>query len=531
MNYILIYIIVIIIIIIIIYCNNYINIIYESFTNNIEPSAICLINNGSISNVIITNKGYFNPNQYNIIISGGLTQKNYRKPILKFVENNSNNQFIDIEVIIVEPGYGYITPPLINFIPKLYINKDIQFKKQSNIPLIKYQNYYSQYLWNKLQTQNKDEVQILTQDYLRQMSYSDSPLTNQITNAKITNNKTIILYEFVVPIELYKINLLFYTLPKSILKQSITIKGYNSNKVLLFQKKFMYRDKISWKLYFNNVYLIQSLEVISSISPNDINIIGRQFPYSCEEIEDLLEQIKSAVNKKKPSSLKIDTIKNKNNDNDDEEDLKDLLDEEYEKRESEDIIYWIDVKNQLPNDLKNRDRKFLIYYFGRLLKQCNYLNNQQIKENEIMQKAEINAYKEQFKTKLQLIQEQRQKIIEEYLQMKAQYKADLEIINDAKKYKITPPPPKYTLKEIENKRKIIEKIESIPDDKIFSTCSRLNRDFQSKRKSAEKWAKASIFVPFLKNKAKQKSKQADKLESKYTDICGNFVELDYPETV
>ena len=129
-----------------------------------------------------------------------------------------------------------------------------------------------------------------------------------------------------------------------------------------------------------------------------------------------------------------------------------------------------------------------------------------------------------------MIQEQRQKMIEEYLQMKSQYNADLEMINDAKKYKIVPPPPKYSAKEIENKRKIIEKIESIPDDKILTSCSRINRDFNSKRKSAEKWAKASIFVPFLKRKAKQKSKQADKLETKYAEICSSFVDLDFPET-
>jgi len=208
----------------------------------------------------------------------------------------------------------------------------------------------------------------------------------------------------------------------------------------------------------------------------------------------------------------------------------DLYEEEYEKQEENTDVYWEDVLQQIPIEYHTKSRKFLTYYYERLLEQCKQLNPQQQKDIEIMENAENSLYKEQFKTKLQLLQEQRQKMIEEYLKMKAQYEVDLLMIEDAKKYKINPPSPKYTWKQIEDKRKLIEKIQSMPDDLLLNTCSKISRNYQKKRKSAEKWAQASIFVPFLKGKAKKVSRQAEKYENQYAEMCADFVDLDFPDT-
>jgi len=485
---------------------------FDTMFNNIKPSAIAILKNGSISNVILTNNGLFDINYYQIIVSGGLTQKNFKPPKLKFVKNNNN-----ISIKILDTGYGYIIPPNIDFVPKIVINKKPKILDKPNI--INYQQYYSTYLWNSLQSKNKDDIENLTENFLRTRSYYNVKNTNLINNAKLIKKTNYNRYEFLIPIELIELNITFYQIPKKNLNKSFIVKGYNRNNVLLFQKQFIYENNIKWNLFPNNVYLVQYIEINTILSYDNIEIIGKECPLDCEELQDLVEQIKTAINKPKPKEFKI----KKGMDID-------LYEEQYEKQEENTNIYWSDVLQQIPIEYHNKSKKFLTYYYERLLSQCILLNSQQQKDLEITENAENSLYKEQFKTKLQLLQEQRQKMIEEYLKMKAQYEVDLQIIKDAKKYKIVPPKPKYSWKEIEDRRKLIEKIQSMPNDVLLNTCAKISRNYQKKRSSAEKWAKASIFVPFLKPKAKKVSKQAEKYENQYANMCADFVDLDFPDT-
>lgn len=488
----------------------------EHFSNQqiIKPSAIAILKNGSVSNVIMTNKGLFNKNYYQIIVSGGLTEKNFKQPILKFVEVNN-----DIIIKIIDTGYGYIIPPNIDFVPNIKIREPKQLKQLNKNKALDFQQYYSQYMWNSLQNYKKDDIEVLTESFLRTRSYASVKNSNLVNNARIIKKDNLIRYEFLVPIELIQLNFVFYSIPKQNLNKSFIVKGYNSNNVELFQKQFIFDKNIQWNLFSDNVYLIQYINVETILPYDNIEIIGKECPLDCEELEDLLEQIKTALKKPKPKELQVTPSM----------DI-DLYEEEYEKQEEKTEVYWEDVLQQIPNEYHNRSRKFLTYYYQRLLEQCKQLNSQQQKDIEIMENAENSLYKEQFKTKLQLLQEQRQKMIEEYLKMKAQYEVDLLMIEDAKKYKIKPPPPKYTWKQIEDKRKLIEKIQSMPDDLLLNTCSRIDRNYQKKRKSAEKWAQASIFIPFLKGKAKKVSRQAEKYENQYAEMCADFVDLDFPDT-
>jgi hypothetical protein len=168
-----------------------------------------------------------------------------------------------------------------------------------------------------------------------------------------------------------------------------------------------------------------------------------------------------------------------------------------------------------------------IDYFSTMASHCHRKTKEQMDAEKLVEDQEIASYTQMIKESQEKTSMYKEKLMKDYRRMQEQYALDEENQKDAQKYGIPAPEFKYTKEEIDALRKRIESIQNVPEDKLLRDCAKLEKTYNKQRKNAEKWAKAGIFLPFLKKKAKRESRKAEKSENKYQQNCAELVDLSY----
>lgn len=463
--------------------------IEESFSDENLPKATSILKNGVLFDIKILKKGIYKPSHWNITLVTRSKGVNYVPA--KVVWND------DYSFSILESGQDYILPPEVVFVPKKQIHmspKKSKDKKTENVPR-----------WNDISLPVKNDIQDVTSDFVRQSSYADYGLENmtQYATFSVSPQGERIL-EWLYPIEFQNMRLFYDTLPmikkkkkKFDARYMTNVRLYNENGAEIASKNFSVKKNV---LVWVNDYLIKKI-VVSGYMNSNIEVNGRKSTWTCEEYTDFVDQLKESKNKAgKPSS----------------------------KYEDDDAtIVYSELISQLPADVQGKTKKQYIKLYSRYRDNCSKKTKEQIDVERQLEAQKIDMYRQQIKKEVDNQYKYRDKLIKDYEKMVEQYKMDEIDANDAKRFGISPPEFMYSKKEIDDLRKRIERTSNIPDDVLIKNCSSLQRKYESQRKKAEKWAKAAIFVPFLKKKAKRESKKAEKTEKKYETECSELVSLSY----
>lgn len=466
----------------------------EAFTvvkNDSNPTAIALIKDGFISDVVLINRGLYKPSYWNVLLSGGTYGPNYQ--IGKILWND------DMSFTILNSGNDYITPPTVVFM-----------KRNVNVVKPKNETTVTVGSWDDIPREDKNEYEGLAQDYLREQKYTQSVLEDLYPLANLTTNGNTYVLEWMYPIEFYKIKFYYNNLsmtpyPPTLSKKTktsqpklIKVYGYNENGVQLFEKDLFMAPLIEWNSM--PIYLIKKLQIVG-LKWDACEVIGRRVYWTCDEYTDFVEQIKESQMKSAgPSS-------------------------EYEDDDT--TILWSDILNQLPTDYRDRKKDEYISTYTKLSEQCNKKTKEQLELEKQIEQQEIELYKKKIMDEYSKRVSIRDEMIKQYEKMVAQYQLDLQDQIDAKRYGITPPDFMYTKQEIDDLKRQIESTTNVPDEVLIENCAKLDSKYNSQRKNAEKWAKASIFLPFLKKKAKRESRKAENTNDRYIKECSNIVSLDY----
>lgn len=449
------------------------------------PEALAIIKNGKLVGIRLVKdlQPVVSPSFFDIVLIS-----NIRNPGMKEAKVIWNN---DKSFTIKDRGNGYITPPQIVFIPKIK-EKGKQTKKDTKKNII----ISSSGMWNDIPKNQKDEMAQLTQDYLRAEKYSESILEDvyPIGVFSVIGNDTFSV-EWPYNIEFSGIKIFYSDVNKKIKLLKIT--GYNENGVELFAKELMYKGVVEWKY----TALLKKIVIIGAPKWTTCEIMGRRSFWTCDEYEDFVEQLKESVDKPGKSSSKFE--------------------------DDDTTIIFKDLLEQLPADFRNFSKQKYIEYFSTLASHCTRKTQSQIDAEKLVEDQEIQNFKNFIKEEQEKTSRYKEKLMRDYEKMVEQYNIDLENQKDAQKYGITAPEFMYSQKEIDDLKKRIESIMNVPEDKLLRDCSKLENKYNKQRKNAEKWAKASIFLPFLKKKAKRESKKAEKSESNYQTYCSELVSLSY----
>lgn len=448
------------------------------------PEALAIIKNGKLVRIKLVKdlQPVVSPSFFEIVVIS-----NVRNPDLREAKVIWNS---DKSFTIKDRGNGYITPPQIVFIPK--IKKSKQAKKDAKKNII----ISSSGLWNDIPKNQKDEMAQLTQDYLRAEKYSESILEDVYPIGVLSvMGKDKFSVEWPYNIEFSGLKIFYSDVNKKIKLLKIT--GYNENGVELFAKELMFSGLVEWKY----TALLKKIVIIGAPKWTTFEIMGRRSFWTCEEYDDFVEQLKESVDKPGKSSSKFE--------------------------DDDTTIIFNDLLEQLPADFRNLSKQKYIEYFSTLASHCNRKSQSQLDAEKLVEDQEIKNFKNYIQEQQEKTSRYKEKLMRDYEKMVEQYNVDLENQKDAQKYGITAPEFMYSKKEIDDLKKRIESIMNIPEDKLLRDCSKLESKYNKQRKNAEKWAKASIFLPFLKKKAKRESKRAEKSESNYQTYCSELVSLSY----
>jgi hypothetical protein len=471
----------------------------ENFESNSLkfPVAISFIENGRIKSIKLLKKSEFlSPSFFRVSLVNTVNSENLKPAKIKW-----NN---DYTFEILDPGSGYIVPPHVVFLPKKeYVDTKTKLNSQNTIGKKNKINKKNKLdlsitasgVWDDIPKNQKDELADITQDYLREQKYSDSLLEN-VYPLGITSKLSDLSYsiEWMFPIEFSGIKLYYNQSIKNV--KLIKIRGYNENGVEIFNKELIYSPIIEWK--YNA--LLKKL-IIDSPQWDNCEIMARRVYWTCEEYSDFVEQIKESTDKPGKSSSKYE--------------------------DDDTTILYSEVLQQIPADFKNLSKQEYIDYYSTMENHCHRKTKEQMDAEKLVEDQEIQVYQNQIKQQQEKISKYKEKLLKDYQMMVEQYEVDLENQKDAQKYGITAPEFKYSKKEIDDLKKRIESIQNIPEEQLLRDCSKLEKSYNKKRSKAEKWAKASIFLPFLKKKAKRESKRAEKDENKYQTNCAELVALSY----
>lgn len=457
---------------------------YFSNKNSLKfPKAIATIQNGRIKSVkILEVSKLIDPSFFRVSLVNNVSTQNLNPGKIRW----NNNGFIEI----VEPGSGYVVPPQVVFLPrKEFTQKQSKNKKPDSITIS------ATGMWDDIPKNQRDELANVTQEYLREQKYSESLLENLYPQGVVSkNSSTNSDIEWMYPIEFSGIKLFYNQSIKNV--KLIQIRGYNENGVEIFFKELIFSPIIEWK--YNA--LIKKLNVIGP-QWDTCDIMARRVYWTCEEYTDFVEQLKEAVDKPGKSSSKYE--------------------------DDDTTIVYSEVLSQLPPDFPKMSRDEYINYFSTMENHCLRKTKEQMDADKMVEDQEIAAYQNMIQEQQKQVSKYKDKLLQDYQMMVQQYEVDVENKIDAEKYGITAPEFKYTKKEIDDLKKRIESIQNIPEEQLLRECSKVERLYNKKRKSAEKWAKASIFLPFLKKKAKRESKKAEKYENIYQSNCAELVALSY----
>jgi hypothetical protein len=480
-----------------------------------KPRAIATIKNGSVDDIIMIDRGSAGDHYpWNVVVSGGVLSENGTPAVVKWIVAKNKNKNGKFE--ITNAGSGYWIPPRIDFLPSIIRTPKTQEEPESQKVSVDIQ-------WGDIPTEQKSEYAELVQTTVREQKYADPQ--NQlrdlfpeaiVSQENIPKTKQIrYVLEWYSPIELSKVRITFYKIPKNI---QLTLIGFNANGVQTFSKLILITSTI---VEWNDNFIIKKMYYQGTSKWDQMEILGRRSYWTCEEYADYVDQIKEAV----PDSKKKVPVPITDNDK---------AEEMYEAESADISVYWSDVMNQLPIDMrKNRDqyskknKDHYIKYYSRLSKQCQAMTPDQQKAQQEIENANEAEYAQKINEQKAKSKYDLEKMIKEYQKMLAQQKKDQEMIRDAKELGVPPPEPYYTQQEINDLKKRIEMTQSMSSEQLVRHCSKLYKSSNKTRSSAEKWAKASIFLPFLKKKAKREASKAEKKENQYAKQCSGLVELDY----
>jgi hypothetical protein len=448
------------------------------------PSAVALIKNGSVNKVILTNGTELKPEFWSV----SLNPPSMHLPNFKPAEIIWNN---DMSFTIKNPGNGYITPPEIVFFPK---EKEKLTKSKDTITI------EASGLWDDIPQNTKNELADMTQDFLRTQKYSESIRENVFSLGILQKvNETEYLIEWMYPIEFSEIKIYYNnTTTNQTTIKFIQILGYNENGVELFVKDLIFSPLVQW----SENYLLKKL-IIKAPKWDSCEIFARRVYWTCEEYEDFVEQLKESKDTAGAPSSKFE--------------------------DDDTTIVYSELMQQIPSDFSNtgKSKDFYIDYYSNMMNQCYRKTSSQLEAERIMEEQQVEAYKQDIEKETEKRSAYKEKMIRDYQRMVEQYNLDLENQKDAKKYGIPEIPFKYSKQEIDDLKKRIESVKNIPEEVLIKNCSGLERKYNKQRSKAEKWAKASIFLPFLKKKAKRESRKAEKTENKYNIECSELMSLAY----
>lgn len=447
------------------------------------PSAVALIKDGKINKIILTNGSLLDPNFWNVSINPPtIHQPNFKSGEITWNQDKS--------FTINSPGYGYITPPEIVFIPK---------EKEKLTKTNKTLKVQASGLWDDIPQATRNELADMTQDFLRTQKYSESIMENVFPLGilqKINENEYVM--EWMYPIEFHEIKLYYNNTAINNTIKFIQLIGYNENGVELFVKDLIYSPLIQW----SENYLLKKLK-LKAPKWDSCEIFARRVYWTCEEYEDFVEQLKESQEIAGAPSSKFE--------------------------DDDTTIVYSELMQQIPADFSNigKSKDFYIDYYSNMMNQCLRKTSEQMEAERVMENQQVDAYKQQLEKEKEKRSAYKEKMIRDYQRMLEQYNLDLENQKDAQKYGISPPPFKYSKQEIDDLKKRIESVKNIPEEVLIQNCSALERKYNKQRSKAEKWAKASIFLPFLKKKAKRESRKAEKTENKYVVECSDLMSLTY----
>lgn len=462
------------------------------------PQALAIIRNGNVVGIkLLSASDLVSPTFYNVVLTMG-THSNQASPRDAKVRWNKDNTFT-----VIDPGSGYITPPIVNFIPRnLTTTKEKgNKKKKTGGPAAEGSDTVLKItpsgMWEDIPQNEKDALAEVTQDYLREQKYSGSVLENMYTQGVLSRmSDTSYSVEWMYPIEFSMLVLNYNQLSPRV--KLIKVVGYNENGVELFSQDLIYKARIEWRYRA----LLKKLVVSGAPRWDSIEVWGRRVFWTCEEYQDFVEQLKESTDKPgtSPSS-------------------------QYEDDDT--TVLYSEVLEQVPPDFRDKTKSEYIDYYSTMASHCNRKTKEQQDAEKLVEDQEIANYQKMIQESQEKTSLYKEKLMRDYQRMQEQYALDEIDRRDAEKYGISPPEFKYSKEEIESLRKRIESIKNVPEEKLLRDCSRLEKTYNKQRKSAEKWAKAGIFLPFLKKKAKRESKKAEKSENRYQENCAELVALSY----
>lgn len=470
----------------------------ENFADNIEiqiPQAIAIIERGRIVNVkLIQDTNYVSPSFFNIYLDDVVETLGQESGKIRW---NDDKTFT-----ILNPGKGYLIPPEIVFIPKnkatLQASKNSAEKKKTkknfNVSTPIYLKPSG--MWDDIPKNEKDILADLTQDYLREQKYSESLLENVFSSGIVSrqNDKSFSI-EWQYPIEFNSIILYYNQLEKNV--KLIQLRGYNENNVELFYKELMYKSIVEWKYSA----LLKKIVIQGAAQWSNCEVYGRRVYWTCDEYADFVEQLKESQEKPGKSSSKYE--------------------------DDDTTILYSEVLSQIPSDFQGKTKQTYIDYYSTMENHCSRKSKEQMDAEKLIEDQEIDNYKKLIEAEQEKASKYKEKLMRDYERMVKQYDIDVQNQKDAAKYGIPAPEFQYSQQEIADLKKRIESIKNIPEDKLLRDCAKLEKTYNKQRKNAEKWAKAGIFLPFLKKKAKRESKKAEKSENKYQTNCAELVALSY----
>ena len=462
------------------------------------PQALAVIRNGSVVGVkLLSAPELVSPTFYNVILTQG-THSNQASARDSKVRWNKDSTFT-----VIDPGSGYITPPIVNFIPKNLTDNTKEKgkkKKKTGGPAAEGSDTVLKItpsgMWEDIPQNEKDALAEVTQDYLREQKYSGSVLENMYTQGVLSRiSDTSYSVEWMFPIEFSMLVLNYNQLSPRV--KLIKVVGYNENGVELFSQDLIYMARIEWRYRA----LLKKLVVSGAPRWDSMEVWGRRVFWTCEEYQDFVEQLKESTDKPgTPSS-------------------------QYEDDDT--TVLYSEVLEQVPPDFRDKTKSEYIDYYSTMVSHCNRKTKEQQDAEKLVEDQEIANYQKMIQESQEKTSLYKEKLMRDYQRMQEQYALDEIDRRDAEKYGISPPEFKYSKEEIESLRKRIESIKNVPEEKLLRDCSRLEKTYNKQRKSAEKWAKAGIFLPFLKKKAKRESKKAEKSENRYQENCAELVALSY----
>jgi hypothetical protein len=448
------------------------------------PEAIGIIKKGKLVGVKLLRGAppYMSPTSFRVVAVSNVRNKNLKNARIVW---NADSTFT-----IERMGEGYVVPPEIVFVPR---GDSLRQKRAEGSGKIV---FTASGMWNDIPQNQKDEMAALTQDYLRSEKYTSSASEDvYLIGAVSSNNKSTYSIEWPYHIEFSSIRLEYAETQKK--AGLLKINGFNDSGVSLFTKELMFGPVVEWKY----TALVKKIVISGAPKWSVCKVFARRSYWTCDEYGDFVEQLNESKNKPGKSSSKFE--------------------------DDDTTIVFSELLEQLPPDFRGLSKKEYVKYFSTLEGHCRQKTKEQQDADKKMEDQEIENYKNYIQEQQKKTSFYKEKLLRDYEKMVEQFRIDTENLNDAKKYGISPPEFMYTQKQIDDLKKRIESIQNIPEERLLRDCGKLEGKYNKQRRNAEKWAKASIFLPFLKKKAKRESKKAEKSENKYQAYCSELVALSY----